>query len=48
MHLTLKRLEDPGSGKVGWGCRFGDILLETEEEVWDGEQLGGGLDRDED
>ena len=35
-------------GGVGWGCWFGDILLETVEVVWDGEQLGGGLDRDED
>ena len=32
MHLTLKRLEAPGSLEVRWGG----------EEVWDVEQLEGG------
>jgi hypothetical protein len=40
MHLTLRRLEAPGSLEVWW--RWGrDILIETEmeEEVRDVEQL---------
>jgi hypothetical protein len=39
MHLTLKRLEAPGSGEVWWG----GILVEMEEEVWDVEQSEGGV-----
>jgi hypothetical protein len=36
MHLTLERLETPGSGEVWWGYRDGvqwgaDILLEKGE-----------------
>jgi hypothetical protein len=31
MHLTLERLEVPGSGEVWWGV-WSDILLETGEE----------------
>jgi hypothetical protein len=42
MHLTLKRLEVPGSleGVWGWGA---DIHVETRggEEVWDVEQSEG-------
>ena len=42
MHLSLKRLEAPGSGEAWLG---GDILLETEvggrEEVWGREWLEG-------
>jgi hypothetical protein len=34
MHLTLKRLEAPGNLEVMWGWG---------EEVWDEEQLEGGL-----
>ena len=48
-HLTLERLEAPGSGEVWWnrvGC--GNILLEMWGEVWNGEQLGSGLGGDED
>ena len=43
MHLTLKRLEAPGSLEVWW-CRRGDIRMETggREEVWDVEQSEGG------
>ena len=39
MHLTLKRLEAPGSGASG-GLEVGveDILLETGKEVWGEEQ----------
>jgi hypothetical protein len=43
-HLTLKRLEDPGSLEVRWGGG-GGIHVEMEwggEEVWDVEQLEGG------
>jgi hypothetical protein len=47
MHLTLKRLEAPGSLEAWWGERCGGchILVETGggEEVWDMEQLEGGL-----
>ena len=46
MHLSLKRLEAPGSGVAWWVGGWGgaDILVETEggEEVWDGEQSEGG------
>jgi hypothetical protein len=44
MHLTLKRLEAPGSLEVRWG-RGEDIHVETGggEEVWDMEQLEGGI-----
>jgi hypothetical protein len=35
MHLTLKRLEAPGSLEVRWGG----------EEVWDMEQREGGWER---
>ena len=40
MHLTLKRLEVPGSLEVSWG---GDIHMETgaRENVWDMEQEEG-------
>ena len=42
MHLTLKRLEAPGSLEVRWGGGGGgDIHMETGvggEEVWDVEQ----------
>ena len=43
MHLTLKRLEAPGSLEV-WGVGGGNILVETGsgEEVWDVEQSEGG------
>ena len=45
MHLTLKRLEAPGSLEVRWGGGRG-IHVETgcgeEEEVWDVEQSEGG------
>jgi hypothetical protein len=36
MHLTLKRLEAPGSLEVWWGGG-GNILVETgiQEELWD-------------
>ena len=42
MHLTLKRLEAPGSLEVWWGGGGRDILMKTEgqEEVWDVEQSG--------
>ena len=48
MHLTLKRLEAPGSGEVWWcvcvgGISLGDILLGEEENrdrVWQGSGLG--------
>jgi hypothetical protein len=32
MHLTLERLEAPGSGEVWWGGMVGDILLEMGEQ----------------
>ena len=43
MHLTLERLEVPGSGEAWQGGvgRGGDILLETGEEEWD-EELSEG------
>jgi hypothetical protein len=43
-HLTLKRLEAPGSLEVRWGGG-GSIHVETgwgREEMWDVEQLEGG------
>jgi hypothetical protein len=43
-HLTLKRLEAPGSLEVRWGWG-GDIHVEMGwggEEVWDVEQTEGG------
>jgi hypothetical protein len=45
MHLTLKRLETPGSLEVRWGMGVGGIHMETGwggEEVWDVEQTEGG------
>jgi hypothetical protein len=44
MHLTLKRLEAPGSLEVRWGGEWG-IHVETGwggEEVWSMEQSEGG------
>ena len=44
MHLTLKRLEAPGSLEVRWGGG-GSIHVEMGwggEEVWDVEQSEGG------
>jgi hypothetical protein len=44
MHLTLKRLEAPGSLEVRWDRRW-DIHVETgwrAEDVWDVEQTEGG------
>ena len=41
MHLTLERLEDPGSGEVWWGGCV-KILLEMGEEEWDEELSKGG------
>ena len=44
MHLTLKRLEAPGSLEVRWGGG-GGIHMEMGwggEEVWDVEQSEGG------
>jgi hypothetical protein len=43
MHLTLKRLEAPGSKRSG-GVGYGDIQVETGggKEVWDVEQSEGG------
>jgi hypothetical protein len=44
MYLTLERLGAPRSEDVWWGrVGRGDILLETGEEVWDVQQLEGGL-----
>jgi hypothetical protein len=41
MHLTLERLEAPGSGELWWGWG-GDILLEMgKKEEWDEEHLEG-------
>jgi hypothetical protein len=48
MHLTLKKLEAPGSLEVRWvGVGGGGIHVEIGvgwggEEVWDVEQLEGG------
>jgi hypothetical protein len=47
MHLTLKKLEAPGSLEVRWGGG-GAIHVEMGcggEEVWDVEQLEGGRGR---
>jgi hypothetical protein len=48
MHLTLKRLEAPGSLEVrwggGWGHPCGDGVWG--EEVWDVEQLEDGRGRE--
>ena len=41
MYLTLERLGAPGSGEVWWGRDLEDRV----EEVWDVEQLEGGLGR---
>jgi hypothetical protein len=49
MHLTLKRLEAPGSeeawqGGGGWGVRWGHPLGDGRgEEEWDEELSEGGL-----
>jgi hypothetical protein len=50
MHLTLKRLEAPGSKKVWWGRGrgwWGHLRGDTglEGEVWDAEQSEGRLER---
>jgi hypothetical protein len=49
MHLTLEKLEAPGSGGVWYG---GNILLVTGveglEEEWDGEQLEADREADGD
>jgi len=37
MHLTLKRLEAPGSLEVWWGGWGGDIIVES------GDGAGGGM-----
>jgi hypothetical protein len=44
MHLTLKRLEAPGSLEVRWGGGLGHICGDRIgwEEVWDVEQTEGG------
>jgi hypothetical protein len=43
MHLTLKRLETPGSLEVRWGGGVGPPTWRQvgREEVWDVEQSGG-------
>jgi hypothetical protein len=41
MYLTLERLGAPGSGEVWWGRDLEDRV----EEVWDVEQMDGGLGR---
>ena len=42
MHLTLKRLEAPGSLEVRWGGGWGHPRGDgSREEVWDVEQLEG-------
>jgi hypothetical protein len=51
MHLTLKRLEAPGSLEVRWGGGGGIHLEAGRGEVWDVEQMGwevdgGGGDRE--
>jgi hypothetical protein len=40
MHLTLKRLEAPGSLEHWWG---GNVLLEMGKEEWDEELSEGRL-----
>jgi hypothetical protein len=46
MHVTLKRLEAPGSGEVWWskGWVGGGILVETGgwEEIWGVKHSDGG------
>jgi hypothetical protein len=44
MHLTLKRLEVPGSLEVQWGGEWEHACGNgwVGEEVWDGEQTEGG------
>jgi hypothetical protein len=42
MHLTLKKLEAPGSGEAWWSWEEGDILLEMGEEEWNEELSEGG------
>ena len=44
MHLTLKRLEAPGSLEVRWGGDWGHPRGDwgSGEEVWDVEQSEGG------
>ena len=44
MHLTLKRLEAPGSLEVRWGGGWGHPRGDRSggEEVWDVEQSEGG------
>jgi hypothetical protein len=44
MHLTLKRLETPGS-QVVWGVGGIHIKTGSGEEVWDMEQSKGGCGR---
>ena len=50
IHLTLKRLEAPGSGKVSVGARVGVGTSSWRwwvgEEVWDVEQSEGGWEGD--
>lgn len=44
MHLTLARLEGPGSGKTRQGEErwvYRDIIFEIREEEWDEEILEG-------
>ena len=45
MHLTLERLETPGSGEVLWGGNreWGHPLGDGEGEEWNEEQSEGGL-----
>ena len=49
MHLTLERLEAPGSGEVWWGegwkmeVEVSSILFWRLERVWGGEQSGDRL-----
>jgi hypothetical protein len=43
MHLTLKRLEAPGSLEIWLGGRWGHPCgVRGEEEVWDVKQSEGG------
>jgi hypothetical protein len=43
IHLTLKRLEDPGNLEVWWdGVGTSMLRQGCEEEVWDVEQSEGG------
>jgi hypothetical protein len=47
MHLTLTKLETPGSLEIRWGGRWGHPRgdREGEEEVWDVGSLEGGWGR---